>query len=472
MKVLFVNPRYPTIYYNNQKGILLINRKRQPLSILYSATLLKKDGFEVEILDANALEMGINETRNFILRRNPDVLVLSTQSFDLWQCPIPDYRYALDVVKDIKKECDLFIIVVGPHGTSNPEEILNSDMDLIVRGEPELSVFEIVKRLKASASWEEVIGVYTRKVNNGFDYINLDELPVPDYSLLPMDRYYHEFLQKKNFSIVNTTRGCPFNCIFCYKVMYGSVYRRRDLALVLREIELLYKDYNVKAIYFQDLDFVLDRKRVEEICDYIIDEKIDIIWGCTTRVDSVNKNILGKMKRAGCKFISFGAESANPEILEMTKKKITIDKIKKAVMMTNEIGLCSDLNFLIGLPGESVKSYEKSWKFYKSLNPYAIGASIVIPYLDTELHQMAMNSKILKSRSWLECENASGIVGNELDNKTLTRLSRIQTFRGRTWFFKKEFGLLFFINPRFYKLALYILKKVVKEKFSCSKLKL
>ena len=280
---------------------------------------------EVGIIDANVLKLSCDELTEQIASGRPDVVCVTSSPIDRWQCPFPDYSPAIEAVESAHSAVpDAFIIMTGPHGTSRPEEVLRriGYVDAVVRGEPEQTVVEVVDRLESNATWEDVAGISfirneTLVSTPDRGYLDdLDKLPIPAYDLLPMKKYYYEFLESRGaFSLMLTSRGCPYSCAFCYLPMYGHKFRVRSLDIVTQEMELLYRTFRVRSIYFLDLNFTFDKDRAMQMCERMISAGYDISWGCTTRVDAVDERLLALMKRAGCKVISYGVETSDSQIL-------------------------------------------------------------------------------------------------------------------------------------------------------------
>src|SRR3989344_3743112 len=279
---------------------------------------------------------------------------------------------------------------------------------------------------------------------------DLDKLPIPAYNLLEMDKYEHPMLKNKNFSIVITSRNCPFGCKFCFREMYGKGYRTRSPKLVVEELKLLQDKFDVKSIYFQDLEFCLEKKRISEICSLIVENRIKIEWGCTTRVTSVDEEMLRKMKDAGCKFIAYGLETADEEVLNNLNKGITLEKVRDAIKITKDIGIKTVLTYMVGLPKDSDKAQEKSFETCKEIEPDVIGDGVVcIPYPDTPIYKKGRELGIIKDDSWNSVYDGIGIIDNKFTKTQVDSIWRKHRMEARIWRYKKEYGNSFFLNPRF-----------------------
>ena len=198
-----------------------------------------------------------------------------------------------------------------------------------------------------------------------------------------------------------TSRGCPYNCVFCFKGTWGNKLRQRTPKNIIDEINLLKDKYHIRGIEFNDDTFILDRKRVVELCELIIKEKMDILWLVNGRVNLVDKELLKLMNKAGCKIINYGIESGSQEILNQLKKNVTVEQAKKAVEETWKAGILPHGYIMIGMFGETEKTVNDTVKFCNETG--LIGQfSVTTPMPGTELYNLAkMHNKLKYSDEWL-----------------------------------------------------------------------
>ena len=182
-----------------------------------------------------------------------------------------------------------------------------------------------------------------------------------------------------------TSRGCPYNCSFCFKGIVGRTYRQRTPENIVAEIRQLIDRYGVRNFYFIDDLFTINVKRLEAILDYFIEQNLDVRWQCLARVDRVNPDLLKKMHRAGCRQIHFGIESGNPEILKKTAKHINLDQVRQAIDWTEDAGIMSKGYFILGLPGDNDETMNETIGFATSLRLSEAMFSIATPMPGTEL---------------------------------------------------------------------------------------
>ncbi|MEM3441890.1 MAG: radical SAM protein, partial [Candidatus Bathyarchaeia archaeon] len=215
---------------------------------------------------------------------------------------------------------------------------------------------------------------------------NLDELPRPSYKSIPIERYR---ICGKKFLPIMSSRGCPFQCAFCVaSQMFGAKFRARSPKNVVDEMEWLINTYGAEGISFHDDTLTLDKKRTFDICDEIISRKLKIAWGCQTRVDQVSKEVLSKMRRAGCNEVSFGVESGCQRILDAVKKKVSTEQSAKAVKIAKEEGLFVAVSTIIGYPGETKESLKQTLDFIHTLEPDDVWLCLATPYPGTELRAL------------------------------------------------------------------------------------
>lgn len=393
MKVLLINPPYKTNYPS------------PPLGLAYIAAVLEKEEHKVKIIDAPALSIGLNGLKKLISKKTFDIYGIHSVT--------PTINSVIKVsklIRNLKPESK--IIVGGPHVTLLPKETLKivPEIDIIVRGEGESTIVELCKILEKEGSLNKIKGIAFRenqeiKITPFQSYIkNLDDLPFPAYDLLPLQNYrpHPPFGINSPFMTMISSRGCPFRCVFCSKPVFGNKVRTRSPENIVDEIEFLIGKYKIKEIQFYDDVFTIDKKRVQMICSEIKERKLDFSWTCETRVNLVSKDILRKMKQAGCYMIAYGVESGSQRILNTLKKDITIKQIYNAFKITKEEKLRILAYFMLGTPGENEADIRKTINFAKDLNPDYVQFSLTTPYPGTELFKTLFNDQSFHLADWNE----------------------------------------------------------------------
>jgi anaerobic magnesium-protoporphyrin IX monomethyl ester cyclase len=416
--------------------------------------MLRDSGHAVSLHDLNVKNSFASEN---LAQYNS--AVITTAPIDRWETPYLDYQPALNIVEQCKVR-GLQTILIGPHGTVTPNLLFEQCryIDIIVRGEPEATIREVFssKPLETvqGISYRDKYGIHHNSDRGYLD--NLDELPFPAYDLLNMNEYrYNNDRLPPPFSIVESSRGCPMGCVFCLKVMHGRMYRTRSPKLVVDELELLVKDYGIRSVYFQDLEFTLDEQRVKEICKEINERRLGLRWGAAARVTDVKRELLGAMKGAGCVLLAFGVESLSPKILQVAKKGTTIKAVIKAYRLCEEMGIQFKGFWIAGLPGESTRTLEESMQLAIEYNiPHPMGKGLVIPYPGTELYKMAKEQGLVKEGTWEEVAELRGKVGVD------EPIARTYTLKSLHQYFQYNFGEQYWLKPEFLR---YILARIFRK---------
>ncbi len=444
MRVALINPNYLAQIYGES-----IEQNHPPMGLAYMAATLRQNGIDVSILDSNALDLESQEVRREIEQRMPDIVGITVPT-----SVVKEVEEIARITKEVAK--DIIVIVGGPHPTVLPAEMLrNRDIDICAIGEGEYTLLELVKALEQGDSdLSTVKGIaYKRgsgiRINERRPLIpDIDTLPFPARDLLPMDKYRFPLPRGKRarWATILSSRGCPFNCIFCGQHnIFGRKARFRSAKNVVDEVEELINKYGINMFSFIDSDATLSKKNMMNICDEIMARQIDIEWTCGTRVDLVDLELLSKMREAGCRQINFGIESGNQKILDTLNKGITIEESKNAVEMAKKAGLKVYTYFMIGSPGETRKTVYDTISFARKLGGDYAQFSITTPFPGTELFETAEKMGKIKTHDWSKYVKYHTAVfeTEELSSKELERL-KAKAFRS------------FYIRPR------YIVKKLLE----------
>ena len=422
MRVCLINPPRPYPKNWGKPSIF------QPLDIAYIAAMLEKN-HEVRVIDAIAEgwrtlqqvdEMSYlqglknDEIASRVRDWSPEVVGI-TIPFSGWSRPMYDVASA---VKSVDK--DIITFLTGLHPSTRPEDCLaHPDINFAVIGEPEYTVSELADTLEQKGHVKEL-----KKVN-GIGFVNegkivitsprpaiqdLDSLPFPARHLLPMDTYFAAVKENplraevcKPWATMVTSRGCPYTCIFCpnYNVT-GRQWRGRSPENVVDEIEQLVRTYRIKQIDFFDDNMTLNKKRMEDICDLIVKRRLDIEWFTPNgvRADTLDENLLRKMKASGCMNVRVAPESGVQRVVDQViKKKQNLKDVEKAVVLAKKVGIKVGCFFVIGLIGETKKDIEETINYAYKLRK--LGAdrfyfSIAMPIYGTELYEQAKRCGYLK----------------------------------------------------------------------------
>ncbi|MBQ7568627.1 radical SAM protein [bacterium] len=388
MKALLINPPLSRAELRNPVVASLFSNA-MPLGILYIASYCISKGIEVKAIDGPAERLTLEKTMEMVKEYSPDVIGLTTTT--------PVFHRAIETAEAIRKWAPTMPIVVGgPHITAAPvTSMLHDCFDYGCMGEGEHTFYELCQALDHGTPIHEVPGLILHD-QNGVHFtpsrsplMDLDTLPFPAryllntklYTSLPTDVQYLPKLTQL------ATRGCPFHCTFCDHAAETETYRTPSAKYMADELEELAVKYHAREVAFVGSTFTAKRSHAEELCQRIIDKKLNVKWTCSTRVDVINEDILRLMKQAGCWSLRFGIESGNQRILNLIKKGITKEQITKAVNLCDKMGIHTKAFFMVGHPGETIETLQETIDFACSIPLTDVTVQINTPLPNT--HQFA-----------------------------------------------------------------------------------
>jgi anaerobic magnesium-protoporphyrin IX monomethyl ester cyclase len=374
------------------KAPWIVGRKLPPLGLAYVAAALEKGGFQVEVLDNYLLKKPIDHVKLEIERLNPEIVGIA--------CGSVTYRRCVETAKAVKEVLPSCKVVVGgPHPSYMPDSMLqHPEVDYVVVGEGERAIVELATKItedEDSRAIAAIPGVACRcegKITKTAPRFisDLDQIPYPARHLLPMHLYDRtiEYLSVKPVDTMNVVRGCPYNCAFCEtKDLWGGTCRTFSPRRVVEEIDHLTNQYGSKGIYFAGDNFTIQKKNTIEMCRLIKEQRLEVEWVCDTRVDLVSRELLRKMREAGCRTITFGVESGSPHILEKLNKGTTLEQAVHASKLCKEEGIQIACSFMLGIPGETVNDMEATFNFAKKLDPDWCQFTIFVAYPFSSLYE-------------------------------------------------------------------------------------
>ena len=428
-RIVLVNPNYVRIK-DKRFCFHLPIQCYPPLGLAYLASSLEKSNIPVNIIDARALNIDEEMTAKMLKDLSPKIVGIYVTSFSL--------PYVYNLIEEIKNKMNAKVIVGGPHITHYPQSASKLNADYGIIGDGEESLVNFMKRYGQSRVWKTRGLVYFKNkkmfVNPQKIIKNLDMLPFPSRDMLPNKRYSSP-LHKGKITTMVTSRGCPFDCIFCGLPNKRS-YRRRSPKNVVKEIELLVKE-GFEYMEIEDDCLTLERERIIKICELIIRKKLKIDWGCETRVDFVDKKLLRLMNRAGCTNIRYGIESGNEKIrCEIIGKKISNVEIKKVVRDMKDEDLFTVAYFMFGHPTETLRDMKRTLDFALEINPDYVDFHLAMPIPGSRLFEIAIKEGKIKEDIWDEVMNGAPIplyVPNGVDLSEMIELQRTayKTFYSR-----------------------------------------
>ena len=463
MKVTFINPPKTASKYK------FIGVVAPPLGIGYMAAVLEENGIDVSIIDASALDYDFKDLSDRLLEEKPDIISISALT--------PTIGRALESAEVVKYALpDSIVILGGYHPTFNFKETLEDEnVDIVIRGEGEYTLLELVQCLEIGGDISNVNGLVYEETNEKGEKLlvitpdrepicDLDALPYPALHLLPMD-HYKLLNMDTHMATMITTRGCPMQCSFCSSAaMHGNKIRYRSVKNIVDEMEHLVYDMDVETIAFMDDTFTLNKKRIREFCDEVIRRDLKVWWGCTSRVDTLSKELLQKMKDAGCITIFMGVESSNQQNLDKMNKQISIAKIENAFKIAREIGIRTIASVALGMPNDTKETMKETIKFVHHLKPNYAVYSLATPYPGTRFYQEAFEKNLIQVRDWSKYTLLSPIL--ETIDCSKEDLRKIQIMAYIKFYFRPHYLIkqLSIDGPIFIKTFIGILKTAFSGK--------
>ncbi|NOZ71230.1 MAG: radical SAM protein [Chloroflexi bacterium] len=375
MKIAFIGPKW------NE----MVNAYPS-LGLGYLAAVSEQEGHEARIFDFGLHpERPLSEEVQDVIDYRPDLIAFTSMT--------TSFASVEETAAMLKDALGVTTIIGGPHATTLPQLTLeNPNFDYLIYGEGEEVFRDFIRALdNHTHTWEGMTGLWYKQdghvINGGERRLisDLDALPYPARHLFQLEQYPLYAPNGEQMVTVLSSRGCPYNCSFCFKGIVGRTYRQRSPENIADELETIMHQYGVRNFYFIDDLFTIDVRRLDQILDHFIQRNMDIRWRCLARVDRVNPELLRKMYKAGCRQIHYGIESGNEEVLKRTAKHIRLDQVREAVRWTEEAGIHSKGYFILGLPGDTEETIEETIEFAASLDLSEAMFSIATPMPGTQL---------------------------------------------------------------------------------------
>jgi anaerobic magnesium-protoporphyrin IX monomethyl ester cyclase len=458
LHVTLVNPPYPSGAHQHQPFTAL--------GMGYLAAVLEKNQYEVDVIDCQVLKLSYEEFKSEISKRQPNIVGITSTTLT--------YKSALHIAKIAKEVCpNCFTILGGCHATFWDDKALQEcpSLDIVVRKEGENTLLELVKTLEAGKGFRDLLGITYRKdgkilKNPDRPYIeNLDDLPFPAHHLWPI-----KSLRKYGNLIfpLTTSRGCVYWCDFCTAVrMFGRKYRMRSPKNIVDELEFLHNTYGANQFTFYDDAFTVNQPRTEEICKEIRNRKLKIKWNCQTRVDMVTKELLLKMREAGCTDVWFGVESGSQRLIDTMGKGISIAQTMKAFKWAKEVGLMTQAYMILGFPSETKETAWETMKLVKRINPDDVGYYVATPYPGTPMYDFVKENGWLKITDFDKYDTATPTF--ETPTLSMKELREIREQAFQSFYLRPTYFLRMLSKGRFWgfsisRTVLAHLKRAIKSK--------
>ena len=413
MKILLIDPPFFRIFgfYN----------RYFPFALATLATFLRQYGYsDIQVYDADFNEQPNNidysqlpqmyekylhsfqqhdhpvwrDVEDTIRKQHPDIVGIS-----LWTTFAAASFFTAGIAKRVNPECT--VVMGGPHATVKAEEAMSicHNVDYIVRGEGEYALLDLVSALEKGAPDIASISGLSYRRNGIIEHsplrertVDLNHISFPDRTLLMHEESY----SSEDMGLIMTSRGCPYACTYCATNTKQVSFRSADH--IMAELRSVKAQYGTTQFTFKDDSFTANRKKVEELCYKLLQEKLHITWECNTRVNLVNEPLLRLMKKAGCNFVKVGIESGSERILQSMNKKITHDQVWQAVKLFRRIGIHWTGYFMMGIPGETEEDIRKTINFMYDIKPDFACIGVYEPFPGTRMFDDGIQRGLVKSK--------------------------------------------------------------------------
>jgi radical SAM superfamily enzyme YgiQ (UPF0313 family) len=400
--------------------------------LAYTAGCVENDDNEILILDSPAMELNLEQTLKRSLDFRPDLAVLEVST--------PSINNDLRAAKAIREQIHCPVAVMGTHASALPQEIMQREraVDYVIMGEAEFTARELVRHLRGEEPQDqsEITGLCWRedqtvRMNPERPKIeNLDELPwVSKVYYKHLRSCYRGYFYGANLNplvVILSGRGCPFKCTFCAvpQTITGHVYRKRSVKDVVDEMEWIYNNFeDVGEIFFEDDTFTANNKHTVELCEEILRRNRKMTWSANARAD-VKLRVLRTMKKAGCRELCVGFESASREVLKNVKKGMPKNGAYEFMRNADNAGINVHGCFMVGNPGDTVDSLNETLKMAKELNPLTAQFYPMMAYPGTKAFEVAKSRDELVSLDydkWLDKDgyHNTTVICKELSSQDL-----------------------------------------------------
>lgn len=380
---------------------------RTPLDLAYMAAMLEREGFECVIRDYPAENKTWQDFKKDLENNNFNILIISATTPTVYADLV-----ACDMAKQAKP--DILTVVKGAHFAADDMEVMEQarNLDIAIRGEYELAVQE----LGQNKPFKDILGITYR--DNGIirrnprrPFLeNMDILPLPSRHLLN-NRLYIRPDTAETMTSIQTTRGCPARCVYCLvRTVSGSDIITRSPAGIANEMEICKERFGIRNFYFRADTFTWNKDWMVEVCKRIVDKKLDVSWVCNSRVDTIDEERLGWLKKAGCWMIGFGIESGDQNILNKMKKGTTLQQATHAIELCRKFGIKTYLFWVLGLPWETEESIKNTMKFSKKIKGDFAEFHIAYPFPGTDFYYTGLENNLFTKEELHRGDVKAGIV--------------------------------------------------------------
>lgn len=467
MKIILLNPPFLPRFSRESRSPAVSKGGTfyYPMWLAYATGVLEENGFDVRLIDAPAQNHSLEEVLDEISLFKPQLVVIDTST--------PSIHNDVKVLNSIKQiEKDVFTILVGRHVSALPEETMNMSfkIDCAAIGEYDYIVRDLAQAIKEGKAFSEVKGLIWRDKKYGKIVRNSPMPLIEDLDSLPfVSSVYKRYLNIRDYFYghsqypiitIITGRGCPHHCFYCCypQTMYGHKLRLRSPENVAKEFKYIAENFaEVKEIMIEDDTFTVNKKHAEKLANALIECGNKIPFSANSRADLVDIKILKKLKRARCRLLCVGYESGEQKILDNMRKGLKIERALEFSRATKKAGIMVHGCFMVGNPGETQKTLEKTLEYAKKLNPDTAQFYPLMVYPGTEAFQWAERNGYLLTKDYSKWLTEEGLHATVLERPELSSEYLIN-FCNRA---RREF----YLRPQ------YIFRKIIQSLLNYSELK-
>ncbi len=425
-RALFIVPPTGLFYRDDRCQVSLkgvSNAPRPPLDLGYMAAILEENGCVCQMRDYPVENVTWQDVVDDIRHFSPNMLIIYTTITS-----VREDLHACKIAKEINP--DIITIAKGGDTTVSPVERLemSEHLDIALVSEPELTILEIAR----NKDLKDIKGICYREYGKIYKnpkrpFIeNIDILPFPSRHLLDQSKYVRPDTGEIQTTI-QSSRGCPAKCIYCLsRIVAGADLRLRSPKNVVDELEHCLREYNIRNFFFRADTFTWDKEWVIAVCKEILDRKLDILWVANSRVNTVDEERLMWMKKAGCWLVSFGVESGNQYILDMTHKEITLEQSREALRLAKKCKLKTFVTFMIGMPWENRETIMQTFDFAREIDGDFFEVILPFPFPGTKYYEIAKrDGLILDGAYYKKYDHFNSVVRTyHLSGEELTALKK------------------------------------------------
>jgi len=401
MRILLINPT--TRLYG--QGVAV--KAQAPLALLCLAAVLREHGHKIKLFDHNVEEKGLKDCLKF----EPEMIGVTSFTG-------PMILDALRLSEIFRRRLEVPIVWGGVHASLLPAQTVSDPrVDMGIIGEGEETIVELADCIEKQGDLEQIKGLVWKKATNDSAKIienaprpfirDLDALPFPAWDLIDEKKYLATSLgiEKSSMALfsIQSSRGCPFQCGFCYNNMFNQrTWRFKSADRVIEEIQFLKDKFHMKAINFRDDNFIVNKKRAEAICKGLYRNKLNVKFAIDCRVDLLTLQLARYLKLGGCNQIFFGVESGSPRILRFINKGISLTQAVNAIKICKKVKIQSSTSFVMGFPTETMDDLKLTQNFIKILNPDDLLIKIFVPFPGSALYNYSVENHLFNPPQRLE----------------------------------------------------------------------